>query len=120
MLRTLGRQGIAELVEHHCRCAARMAQLLAVEPGIRILNEVVLNQVAVSFGDGDAASRKAKTEAVIAEVQKDGTCFAGGAGWHGEWIMRVSVTSAATTMGDIEISARAIIEAWRKVRGRDR
>ena len=117
MLRTLGRQGIAEIVEHHCRCAERMAELLSAEPGIRILNDIVLNQVAVSFGEGDAAARKTATEAVIAQVQKDGVCFAGGASWHGDWIMRISVTSAATTMNDIEMSAQAIIDAWRKVRG---
>jgi glutamate/tyrosine decarboxylase-like PLP-dependent enzyme len=117
MLRTLGRRGIAELVELHCRCAERMAELLSAEPGVRILNDVVLNQVAVSFGEGDAAARKAATEAVIAQVQKDGVCFAGGASWHGDWIMRISVTSAATTMEDIEVSAQAIIDAWRKVRG---
>jgi hypothetical protein len=84
---------------------------------VRILNDVVLNQVAVSFGEGDAAARKTATEAVIAQVQKDGVCFAGGASWHGDWIMRISVTSAATTMEDIEVSAQAIIDAWRKVRG---
>jgi glutamate/tyrosine decarboxylase-like PLP-dependent enzyme len=116
MLKTLGRRGIAELVELHCHCASRMAELLRAEPGIRIVNDVVLNQVAVSFGEGDAAARKTATEAVIAQVQIDGVCFAGGANWHGEWIMRISVTSAATTMADIEISAQAIIDAWRKVR----
>jgi glutamate/tyrosine decarboxylase-like PLP-dependent enzyme len=94
-----------------------MAELLGSEPGVRILNDVVLNQVIVSFGDGDAAARKAATEAVIAEVQQDGTCFAGGANWHGDWVMRISVSSAATTMADIERSARAIIDAWRKVHG---
>lgn len=117
MLKTLGRQGIADLVEHHCRCAARMAELLGAEPGIRVLNDVVLNQAIVSFGDGDTAARKAATEAVIAKVQKDGICFAGGASWHGEWVMRISVTSAATTLADIDASAAAIIAAWRAVRG---
>jgi glutamate/tyrosine decarboxylase-like PLP-dependent enzyme len=116
MIRTLGRQGIAGLIEHHCACARRMAELLGAEPGVRILNEVVINQVAVSFGEGDAAQRKAATEAVIAAVQADGTCFAGGASWHGEWILRLSVSSAATTMDDVEISAAAIIAAWRRVR----
>ena len=94
-----------------------MAELLGSEPGVRILNDVVLNQVIVSFGDGDAAARRAATEAVIAKVQQDGTCFAGGANWHGDWIMRISVASAATTMADIELSAEAMIGAWRMVRG---
>jgi glutamate/tyrosine decarboxylase-like PLP-dependent enzyme len=117
MLKLLGRQGIADLIEHHCRCATRMAERLAAEPGIQVLNDVVINQVAVSFGEGDAASRKAATEAVIANVQGGGVCFAGGASWHGEWIMRISVTSGETTMDDIEVSADAIIGAWRAVRG---
>ncbi|HHY49106.1 MAG TPA: aspartate aminotransferase family protein, partial [Alphaproteobacteria bacterium] len=118
MLRTLGRQGVAALIEHHCAAARRMAELLAAEPGIAVLNEVVLNQVIVSFGAGDAAARKAATEAVIAQVQADGTCFVGGANWHGDWVMRISVTSGATTAADIEVSAAAIIAAWRTVQAR--
>jgi glutamate/tyrosine decarboxylase-like PLP-dependent enzyme len=115
MLRTLGRRGVAELVEHHCKCAQLMGERLGAEPGIRVLNDVVLNQVIVSFGEGDAASRKAATEAVIAKVQQGGVLFAGGASWHGEWVMRLSVTSGATTEADIEVSADAIIAAWRAV-----
>lgn len=118
MLKTLGREGIAELVVHHCACAGRMAERLAAEPGIRILNDVVINQVAVSFGEGNLAERKAATEAVIAQVQHDGVCFAAGANWHGEWIMRLSVTSGATTMADIDMSADAIVAAWRAVQAR--
>lgn len=115
MLRTLGREGIADLVAHHCDCAMLMAKRLAAEPGIRVLNDVVINQVAVEFGAGDVAARKAATEAVIAQVQADGVCFAGGANWHGNWVMRLSVTSVATEVADIETSADAIIAAWRKV-----
>ena len=63
-LRQLGRAGVAELVERHCALAARMAERLAGEPGVAILNDVVLNQVLVRFGDDDAA-----TDAVIARVQ---------------------------------------------------
>ena len=116
MLRTLGRQGIADLVERHCVLARRFAALLALEPGVRVLNAVSLNQVIVNFGEGDAASRRAATEAVIARVQKDGVCFAAGAQWRGDWVMRLSVTSGATQARDIEISAAAIVAAWRSVR----
>lgn len=116
MLRTLGRAGVAELVERHCRLARRFADLLAAEPGIRIMNEVAINQVIANFGEGDAETRKADTEAVIARVQQDGTCFVGGASWHGDWVMRISVISAATTEQDVERSARAIAGAWRAVR----
>jgi hypothetical protein len=69
--------------------------------------------VIVSFGEGDAASRRAATEAVIARVQQGGVCFAAGAEWRGDWVMRLSVTSGATTARDIEISAAAIVAAWR-------
>ena len=70
----------------------------------------------VGFGTGDQAARRAATEAVIAQVQKDGICFAAGAEWHGDWVMRLSITSAATTEPDIEVSADAILAAWKSVR----
>jgi hypothetical protein len=80
-----------------------------------VRNDVVLNQFVVVFGSGDAVARKAATEAVIARVQDDGTCYVGGASWRGEWVMRVSVSSIVTTAADIERSAEAIISAWRAV-----
>ncbi len=69
----------------------------------------------MNFGAGDADARKAATEAVISKVQSGGVLFAGGAHWHGEWVMRISVTSGATTAADIEVSADAIVAAWREV-----
>ena len=117
LIKAYGRHGIAELVEGHCRLAKRFAERLAAEPGVRVLTEVVLNQFVVSFGSGDAAARKAATEAVIAAVLEDGTCFVNGASWRGDWAMRVSVSSAPTTEADIDMSADAIIAAWRKVHG---
>lgn len=116
MLKTLGRQGVVELVERHCRLAKQFAALLGEEPGIRIMNEVTINQVIVNFGEGDAEARKAATEAVIAKVQQDGVCFVGGASWHGDWVMRISISSGATREEDVERSAEAIIKAWRAVR----
>ncbi|HSC64768.1 MAG TPA: aminotransferase class V-fold PLP-dependent enzyme [Caldimonas sp.] len=116
LLRTLGRKGVAEMVENHCTLARQFAELLAKEPGMRVLNTVSLNQVIVSFGEGDASSRRAATEAVIARIQKGGVCFAAGAEWRGDWVMRLSVTSGATTARDIEISAAAITAAWRAER----
>jgi len=117
MLKALGRTGVAELVERHCAFAHRFAGLLAAEPGVRICNDVTINQVIVNFGTGDAAARKAATEAVIAEVQQGGVCWVGGAAWRGDWVMRISISSGATTEADIDMSAAAIIAAWRKVRG---
>lgn len=117
MLKTLGRQGVAELVARHCAEARQLATRLRAEPGIAIINEVVINQVLVEFGSGDGVARKAATEAVIAGVQADGTCFAAGTGWRDRWVMRLSVSSAATTPADIDRAANAIIRVWREVQG---
>ena len=115
LLKTYGRAGVAALVERHCSQAKKFAALLAAEPGIRVLNDVVLNQVIVNFGSGDAVYRKALTESVIARVQRDGVCYVGGAQWRDDWVMRLSVISAPTTDADIEMSAKAIISVWREV-----
>ena len=101
-LRSLGRSGLADLVDRCCRHAARMASLLRAG-GYRILNEVDLNQVLVSFGNDD------ETRRVIAAVQRDGTCWCGGTVWHGTTAMRISVSSWATTDDDIDRSASAIL-----------
>jgi glutamate/tyrosine decarboxylase-like PLP-dependent enzyme len=101
-LRSLGRSGLADLVERCCRHASRMATLLRAG-GYRILNEVVLNQVLVSFGSDD------ETRRVIDAVQRDGTCWCGGTVWHGTAAMRISVSSWATTDDDIDRSAAAIL-----------
>ncbi|SNB51573.1 Glutamate or tyrosine decarboxylase [Arboricoccus pini] len=118
MLRHLGRAGIARMVERHCSLAHAMAARLAAEPGITILNEVVLNQVAVRFGDaepgitGDEATRR-----TIARVQAQGRCFAGGALWRDRWIMRLSLISFPISTQSIAVAADAIIAAWREVQG---
>jgi hypothetical protein len=80
------------------------------------MNEVTINQVIVNFGEGDAAGRKAMTEAVIAKVQQGGVCFVGGAAWRGDWVMRISVSSGETREVDVDMSADAIIAAWQEVR----
>jgi len=107
-LRSLGREGVADLVDRCCAMARRLADRLAMERGIAILNDVVLNQVLVRFGDDDN-----RTRAVIAAVQEDGTCWAGGTTWHGVAAMRISVSSWATTEVDIDRSAEAIIRCFR-------
>lgn len=107
-LRSLGRNGIGELVDRSCRLARRMAERLAKDPGVTILNQVVLNQVLVRFsppsGDADAF-----TAAVIRRVQQDGTCWAGGTTWHGMHAMRISVSNWSTIDADIDVSAEAIL-----------
>jgi glutamate/tyrosine decarboxylase-like PLP-dependent enzyme len=101
-LRSLGREGLADLIERCCRHAARFAEGLR-DAGYEILNDVVLNQVLVSFGDG------ATTRRVIEAIQTDGTCWCGGTVWQGRAAMRISVSSWATTEDDVERSLNAII-----------
>ncbi len=117
MLRHLGRAGVAEMIERHCRMARRMAERLAGEAGVHVLNDVVLNQVIVRFGvaEADAAADQA-TAGVIARVQADGTLFAGGARWRDRWVMRLSVIAGPITDIDAGRSVDAILAAWRAVR----
>ena len=105
-LRSLGRRGVAELVARCCRLAARFAEAMRAA-GFEVLNEVVLNQVLVAFGDGERTNR------VIAAVQRDGTCWCGGTVWQGRSAMRVSVSSWATTEADIDMSADAVVRSAR-------
>jgi glutamate/tyrosine decarboxylase-like PLP-dependent enzyme len=107
-LRSLGRKGLAEMIERNCRQAACFAEGLR-SAGFTILNDVVLNQVLVSFGTA------AQTQRVIDEVQKDGTCWCGGTQWHGHAAMRISVSSWATTDDDVRQSLDAIVRIARNV-----
>ena len=95
-------RGIADLVERSCAHARHFAELLAAG-GATILNDVVLNQVLVRFGDGET------TRAVIQRAQDDGTCWLGGTEWEGEHAMRISVSGWRTTREDVERSAAAIL-----------
>jgi glutamate/tyrosine decarboxylase-like PLP-dependent enzyme len=106
-LRSLGRKGLAEMIERTCRHARRFAEGLSAV-GFQILNEVVLNQVLVSFGDAE------KTNRVIAGIQADGSCWCGGTVWQGKTAMRISVSSWATTEEDVEKSLEAMIRIARK------
>ena len=107
-LHTLGRSGIADLVERTCRYAARFAEGLRAA-GYTILNEVVLNQVLVMFGDAE------RTRRVIAGIQQDGTCWCGGTTWQGQTAMRISVSSWATTDVEVERSLEAMIRVAREL-----
>ena len=101
-LRSLGRFGLADLIERNCRYARRFAAGLK-DAGYEVLNEVVLNQVLVSFGSSE------RTRQVVARIQEDGTCWCGGTEWQGHAAMRISVSSWATTEEDVEGSLKAII-----------
>ena len=105
-IRALGQEGIAAMVERCCDHATRFAELLGAEPGVEILNDVVLNQVLVRFGDDDEV-----TKATIAAVQEDGTCWLSGTVWQGSGAMRISVSNWRTTEDDVERSAAAILAA---------
>ncbi|MGI6783216.1 MAG: pyridoxal phosphate-dependent decarboxylase family protein [Aminivibrio sp.] len=106
-LKSLGRRGAAEIVERNCRQARLMASLLAEDPNIEILNEVVLNQALARFSAPGADSCEF-TRQMTAAVQKEGTCWAGESVWKGKAVMRVSVSNWATSDEDIRLSAEAI------------
>ncbi len=114
LLRALGAEGVRDLILRTCRLAVRMAELLAREPGVRVLNDVVLNQVLVTFAGTDPADTRQTTLDVIARVQAEGTCWAGGAVWQGHDAMRLSVSNWSTTEADIRRSADAIIVCYRR------
>jgi glutamate/tyrosine decarboxylase-like PLP-dependent enzyme len=107
-MRSLGRTGLRELIERNCRQARLFAQMLG-DAGFTILNEVVLNQVLVSFGTAK------HTREVIAAIQNDGTCWCGGTEWQGNTAMRISVSSWATTDEDVKRSADAMIRIAKQI-----
>ena len=101
-LKSLGRSGLSDMIERCCRHATRFAEGLSAA-GFEILNDVVLNQVLVSFGAPEI------TQQVIQAIQDDGTCWCGGTVWQGRQAMRISVSSWATTEADVEKSLEAIL-----------
>jgi glutamate/tyrosine decarboxylase-like PLP-dependent enzyme len=109
-LRCLGKRGMAEMIERSCRHARRFADALRRE-GYQVLNDVVLNQVLVSFGAPEC------TLQVIDNIQQDGTCWCGATQWQGKTAMRISVCSWATTEDDVAKSIDAIVSAARAAKG---
>jgi glutamate/tyrosine decarboxylase-like PLP-dependent enzyme len=108
-MHSLGRSGIADLVERCCRHAERFAEELSAA-GFEILNEVVINQVLVSFGNAETTNR------IIRAIQDDGTCWAGTTIWQGKTAMRISVSSWETTDDDVERSLDAMIRIANEIR----
>ena len=108
-LRSLGRSGLAEMIERNCAQARRFAEGLH-GAGFEILNDVVLNQVLVSFGSDE------RTREVIHRIQEDGTCWVGGTVWQGHTAMRISVSSYETTEADVEQSLAAMIRIANEIR----
>jgi glutamate/tyrosine decarboxylase-like PLP-dependent enzyme len=110
-LHSLGRQGIIGIIERACRHARRFAEGLR-SAGYGVLNDIVLNQVLVTFGDAETTLR------VISEIQAEGTCWCGGTVWQGQRAMRISVSSWATTEDDVERSLDAMLRIARKQESR--
>jgi len=108
-LKSLGRRGLCELIERTCLLAKRFEAGLRAA-GFEVLNEVVINQVLVSFGDA------ATTREVIRRIQEDGTCWCGVTEWQGKTAMRISVSSWATTEGDVDRSLEAMLRIARAYR----
>ncbi|HEV2421906.1 MAG TPA: aminotransferase class V-fold PLP-dependent enzyme [Candidatus Acidoferrales bacterium] len=106
-LRSLGRSGFAEMIERNCRQARRFAEALR-DAGYEVLNDVVLNQVLVSFGTPE------QTQGTVAAIQQEGTCWCGGTVWQGRTAMRISVSNWSTTDADVEQSIEAMVRVARK------
>ncbi len=104
VVRGMGRRGMAELIERTCRHARRFAEGLR-GAGISVVNEVVLNQVLVSFGSAE------RTMAVMRRVQEEGVCWCGETEWQGQVLMRISVSSWRTSEADVEASLASILRA---------
>ena len=116
MIRTLGRDGIEEMVDRHCACARLVAERLRTEHGIEVLGDVALNQVLVRFGadlDGEGGDRV--TRETIARIRHDGVCFVGGTSWRGREAMRFSVIGFDTDEAEVSRSAEAVVTAYRAV-----
>ena len=104
-IKFLGRAGVAELVESCCGLARYFAERLDELDGVEVVNDVVLNQVLVRIGD------TAKTDRTVERIQQDGTCWMGATTWHGERLLRISVSNWSTTETDVDLSVEAIARA---------
>ncbi len=105
-LKSLGRSGMRALIERTCALAKRFENGLRTA-GFEVLNEVVINQVLVSFGDAKT------THEVIRRIQEEGTCWCGATEWQGKTAMRISVSSWATTEADVDRSLEAMVRIAR-------
>jgi glutamate/tyrosine decarboxylase-like PLP-dependent enzyme len=117
MIRTLGRDGVAEMVERNCRVAADMAAGIAAAPGAKLVCPVELNQFMIRFGPADDdAEADRLTLATVARIQEDAVAFIGPSQWRGQWVMRASVSSIATTDEEGARAVEAVLAAWNAVR----
>jgi glutamate/tyrosine decarboxylase-like PLP-dependent enzyme len=105
-IRQLGREGIVALIERCCERARQFGELLRAHPKVKVLNDVVLNQVLVRFADSDDV-----TKAVMKKVEQDGVCWMSGTTWQGKAAMRISVSNWSTSERDVELSVASILKA---------
>jgi glutamate/tyrosine decarboxylase-like PLP-dependent enzyme len=112
MIKQFGRAGIAELVDRCCVLAANMAERLGENPGVEVVCPVELNQFMIRFGGDEDGDRL--TLETIRLLQEDAVAFIGSSQWRGRWVMRVSVTSAATTLEDADKTVDSVLRAWAK------
>ncbi len=111
VLRCLGRDGVAELVERLCHHAATSAEALRAIPGVTVLNDVVFTQVCATFGSDE------RTDEVVRRLLADGTTWMTGSTWHGQRVLRISVSNWSTTEDDVELSVDAVRRVAREVGG---
>lgn len=117
VLQAMGREGVVEMISRHVECALLLQKRLAGTPGIRILNEVVLNQLAIAFGDENETQEKRDqmTAAVIRKIREENQNFVLGARWKDQAIVRISIISQLTDKADIERLAATLLKAWESV-----
>ncbi|MDZ5663971.1 aspartate aminotransferase family protein [Nocardioides sp. zg-1308] len=105
VLRALGRQGVADLVDAYCEHASAFAEGIAAIDDATVLNDVVFTQVCAAFGDDD------RTRAAVAAMLADGTAWTTGSRWHGRAVLRVSVSNWSTTLDDVATTLDALRRA---------
>lgn len=117
VMQALGRKGVSDLVSDHCRLAKHLKSILSAETGITVMNEVVLNQLAIFFEDASLhVDSGTLTGRVVAEIQKENTSFVEQASWKGRRILRVSIISGETKKEHVDHLAASIVRAWRRVK----
>jgi glutamate/tyrosine decarboxylase-like PLP-dependent enzyme len=109
-LRSLGRRGVAEMVERFCAHARRFAAGLAEMDGVRVVNDVVFTQVCVSFGTDEV------TREVATRLLQDGTAWMTPSTWHGQAVLRISVSNWRTTDADVDRTLAAVRRVLAEVR----
>ena len=114
MLKTLGRDGIAEMVRRHCEGAQRLANHLSGVPGVRVLNRVSLNQIALVFEDAGGEADALTQE--VADRMNDAEHFVRTAVWRGRVILRLSIIEGETDTGALDRLGRKIERVWAATR----